>query len=243
MVSQDRVATYIPGLDDLIEGGFPKSSLILISGTPGTGKSNFCSHVLYNNAVKGKKCLYLNLEQGEGRLEMQMKQFGWDASKAQNLKIVTIDSSNPQIVENVLREIEKGPYDIVALDSLDSISTNPASVEEIQQQLRDRIPTITLPALFDQATLSRLKIKKIFSAITKSKATAIVTSERVEGAQGISRDTVSEFLCDGTLLLSSAAIGKKRVRTLEISKMRYTDTPGGRYDLEITKKGLIVSGL
>ena len=236
----ERVPTYIPGFDNFLEGGFPKGSLILVSGTPGSGKSNFCAQLLYYNALKGKKCLYLDLEQDMGDLELQMKMFGWDTSALDNLKIYTIESSNPQIVEKVIKEIERKRYDIIVLDSIDSITTNPASVEEIQQQFRDRVPLITIPALLDQATLTRLKIKKIFNAIKSVKSTAIITSERVEGSMGLSRDTVSEFLCDGVILLSSTAIGKKRARSIEISKMRHTDTPGGRYELEITKKGLNV---
>ncbi len=243
MVSVERVPTYIPGFDGLIEGGFPKGSLILVSGTPGSGKSNFCAQMAFNNAKQGKKCLYLDLEQGEGDLDLQMKLFGWDVSGMKNLKIFTVDSSNPQIVEKVIQEIESTHYDLIILDSLDSITTNPASVQEIQEQFKERISTFSIPALLDQSTLARLKIKKIFNTINKAKATAVLTSERVEGALGISRDTVSEFLCDGIIIFTSTAIGKKRARSVEISKMRQTDTPGGRYDLEITKKGLTVSGL
>ncbi|MEO0133049.1 MAG: ATPase domain-containing protein [candidate division WOR-3 bacterium] len=236
----ERIPTNIPGLDDLIAGGFPKGSLVLITGTPGSGKSNFCSQVLYTNALKGKKCLYLDLEQTEAKIINQMKQFGWDPFINKNLKIVSIESSNPRIVEQVIKEIETGPYDLITLDSLDSITTNPASIEEIQEEFQNRIPQLTIPSLLDQATLARLKIKKIFKVINKARATALVTSEKVEGSYGLSRDTVSEFLCDGVIVLSSTAIGKKRARSIEISKMRHTNTPGGRYDLEITDKGLVI---
>ena len=34
-----RIQTSIPGLDKLIQGGLPKSSITLVSGTPGTGKT------------------------------------------------------------------------------------------------------------------------------------------------------------------------------------------------------------
>ena len=123
----ERIQTYVPGLDGLVDGGFPKGAIILISGTPGTGKSILCSQILYNNALKGKKCLYLNLEQNDGRLESQMAQFDWDASKT-SLKIVSIDSSDPKIVDYVLKEVQNTKYDLIALDSLDSISSNPVTI-------------------------------------------------------------------------------------------------------------------
>ena len=36
----ERVKTGIPGLDELIEGGFPRGDTILIAGKAGTGKQN-----------------------------------------------------------------------------------------------------------------------------------------------------------------------------------------------------------
>ena len=127
----ERISTGIPGLDSLIEGGFPKRSINLVAGTPGTGKSIFCAQILYNNALKGKKCLYLNLEQNEGLLENQMLQFGCDIKKvSKNLKIVAVDSSDQDIVGSVLEQLQGTNYDLIALDSLDSISSTPMESED-----------------------------------------------------------------------------------------------------------------
>ena len=60
-----------------------------------------------------------------------MMQFGWDTASTKSLKIVAIDSSDPKIVEYVLKEIQTVDYDFVVLDSLDSISSNPLTIEEI----------------------------------------------------------------------------------------------------------------
>jgi len=37
-VSEDRVATGIEGFDDLIKGGIPRGSLVLLAGDAGSGK-------------------------------------------------------------------------------------------------------------------------------------------------------------------------------------------------------------
>jgi len=42
----ERVATGIPGLDALIEGGLPQGSVTLVSGGAGCGKTIFCSQYL-----------------------------------------------------------------------------------------------------------------------------------------------------------------------------------------------------
>ena len=46
-VVDERVPTGIDGLDPLIEGGFPKGSLVLLAGNPGTGKTIFSMQFLY----------------------------------------------------------------------------------------------------------------------------------------------------------------------------------------------------
>jgi circadian clock protein KaiC len=241
MLMVERIKTHVAGLDELIEGGFPKGAIILVSGTPGTGKSILCAQVAYHNALNGKKCLYLNLEQNEGRLEAQMEQFGWDIKKTRNnLITVPVDSADPRMVEYLLREIQAAKYDLIILDSLDSISTTPTETTEQPKMNMEKVYSTVIPTIMDTATIGRMRLKKIFSAIAKSKATAILTSERVEGGQGISRDTISEFLCDGIIIVKSLAIGKNFNRTLQISKMRLTEIDGGIKSLSITKKGLLV---
>ncbi|MFH1224172.1 MAG: ATPase domain-containing protein [Candidatus Diapherotrites archaeon] len=240
----DRVSTGISGFDKLIEGGLPKGSITLISGTPGTGKSIFCSQIVYTNALKGKKCLYLNLEQNEGRLEAQMKQFGLDPEKVKsNLKIRAADSSNVETIRYILDAIRETNYDLIVLDSLDSISSTPFEGEKLGKMGFEKIAEGIVPTPLDAPTIGRMKLKKIFTAIAESKATALVTSERVEGAQGISRDTISEFLCDGIIVLTFSSAAGGGNRTLEIRKMRLTDFAEGIVPLDFAKGGIKVTPL
>lgn len=235
----ERISTGIAGFDKLVDGGLPKSSITLVSGTPGTGKSILCAQVIYNNALKGKKCLYLNLEQNEGRLESQMKQFGWDPEKIRkNLKITSVDSSNPNMVEYILEAIGGLNYDLIVLDSLDSISSLPISLEDMGKSGAEKASEFIMPAIFAEPLVGRAKLKRIFTAIAKSKATALLTSERIEGAQGISRDTISEFLCDGIITMHYVEIGIADYRTMLIIKVRNSDHYKDVIPFNITGKGI-----
>jgi len=235
-----RISTGILGFDKLVQGGLPKGSITLICGTPGTGKSIFCAQVVYYNALKGKKCLYLNLEQDDGRLQAQMRQFGWDPQKVKrNLKIVHVNSSDPALVAYVLDEIHNHKYDIIALDSLDSISSTPMDVGEIGKIGMEKVVETVVPTILDVPTVGRIKLKKIFNAIAKAKATALLTSERVQDSPGYSRDTISEFLCDVVIVLH-AVQGEEGFRTLHIPKSRLTKQRSGIYSFEMGKKGIVV---
>lgn len=235
----ERISSGIAGFDGLIEGGLPKGSISLVSGTPGTGKSILCAQLLYNNALKGKRCLYLNLEQNAGRLESQMKQFGWDTEKVRkNLKITSVDSSNPNMVEYILEAIQGLNYDLIALDSLDSISSLPISLEDIDKPGTEKVGELLMPAILAEPLIGREKLKRIFTAIAKSKATALLTSERIEGSGGFSRDTISEFLCDGIITLDYVEIGVADYRTMLIRKVRNSDHYKDIIPFNITGKGI-----
>jgi predicted ATP-dependent serine protease len=61
-----RVPTGIDGLDPLIEGGFPRNSLILLAGNPGVGKTVFGAQFLFRGAKDyGENGLYVSFAESE----------------------------------------------------------------------------------------------------------------------------------------------------------------------------------
>jgi circadian clock protein KaiC len=230
-----RIESFVPGLDRLMQGGFPQGHVILVAGTPGSGKSILCSQILFHNAMKGKRCLYLNLEQNEKSVEAQMVQLGWDPKKPQGLRILSLDADDPNVVNFLLSELATSKYDLVCVDSLDAItSTLPSSTLSFRGE--PAIPTSGV----DPANLTRLRIKTIFKALGQSNATVFLTSERIENQLGLTRDTVSEFLSDGILLLKIGAVGTAVRRTLSILKMRQTKIDLVSHVFEISETGIQV---
>src|SRR4029077_8200799 len=59
-----RLGSGIPGLDDLLEGGFLKRSVTLVSGSAGVGKSVFGLQFLLEGAAQKQPGLYVTLEEG-----------------------------------------------------------------------------------------------------------------------------------------------------------------------------------
>src|SRR6266446_1042075 len=74
-----KIPTFIEGLDDVLDGGFPLGHVVLVSGLPGTMKSTLTYAILHANArQRNAKCLYVSLEQTRPSLEAQMASMGFD---------------------------------------------------------------------------------------------------------------------------------------------------------------------
>ncbi|MEB3860231.1 MAG: KaiC domain-containing protein, partial [Desulfurococcales archaeon] len=57
----ERVRSGIEGLDELLGGGIPRGSIILVAGHPGSGKTVFSAKFLYEGATRwGEPGLYVS---------------------------------------------------------------------------------------------------------------------------------------------------------------------------------------
>src|SRR5256884_9217486 len=86
-----RVSTGIPGLDELLEGGFPTGSLITLAGRPGTGKTIFGSQFLYQGAREsGEPGMYVSMLEGRKGDFGNMKRLGLDLEPLEKKKLIRI---------------------------------------------------------------------------------------------------------------------------------------------------------
>lgn len=51
----DTLSTGNPQIDSILRGGFPKNSINIIMGQPGTGKTIFAEQMVFHNAEIGKR--------------------------------------------------------------------------------------------------------------------------------------------------------------------------------------------
>ena len=77
VVSEERIPSGIPGLDDLFGGaGFYRGSAVLISGTAGTGKTSIAAHFIDAACSRGEKCVYFSFEESTGQVCRNMRSIG-----------------------------------------------------------------------------------------------------------------------------------------------------------------------
>src|SRR5256712_10181889 len=81
MADTEKVASGIPGLDDLIEGGFWPKSTVVILGSSGTGKSTFAIQFLMEGIEQGEQALYVTLEEPPEQIMREADLMGFDMRK------------------------------------------------------------------------------------------------------------------------------------------------------------------
>lgn len=73
-----KIPTYIPGLDDILHGGFPQGRMTLITGDPGTGKTLLALQFLIKGALRGEPGIFVGFEESIANIKNNCATLGWD---------------------------------------------------------------------------------------------------------------------------------------------------------------------
>ncbi|MFH1750740.1 MAG: ATPase domain-containing protein [Candidatus Micrarchaeota archaeon] len=220
----NRVKSGVPGLDELIEGGFPETSSILISGGPGCGKSILCMQYLYNGAkLYNEKGAYITLEEGPHNMWWNMQRFKWDLlplEKADMLKIYKFEPSatmKDDIEGQTQRILEK------------------AREMKVKRLVIDSITAFSL--WLDDVTKIRYAMYNLVEELRKMDVTTLLTCETGGKKDELSRFGVEEFLCDGVVLMYFFPPH----RAMFVRKMRGTNNDKSVHPFTISDKGIEVN--
>lgn len=234
-----RVGTGIEGLDGLLQGGYPQGSVSLVAGTPGTGKTIVCFQYINVGIKNGEKCLFLTSDERIYNLVSQAKKFGFDfdaAMQSGQLKFMYLDLEKRTVHKEMEAEIRLGKYSRVVLDSLTPLSEMPVWVVSRGSEIIPPEDTVmSAPIPIDSIQATRMHVRRILRILEEDDCTALVTSEINEGSRNLSRDSVSEFLVDGILVLDLDPSMDRRKIT--VRKMRGTKHTLKPRDIEINSKG------
>jgi len=222
---KERVKTGIPGLDDVMEGGFRKSSVNLIAGGAGSGKSIFCMQFLVTGIEKyNENGIYISFEENQEKILKDFKRFGWGLEKKIEEGKLVILYYTPEQVQQVL---DAGGGTV--RDAIESINA--------QRLVIDSLTAFTL--LHENELIRRKTCLHLFDEIHKWGITALMTSEQEPDPEKHT-STIMEFEVDGVILLYNVRKGDIRERSLEVFKMRGTHHAAKIFPMKIDNKGIVI---
>ncbi|MDA4113543.1 MAG: hypothetical protein OK474_05830 [Thaumarchaeota archaeon] len=197
-----RVSTGNSKLDSFLSGGFPRGSLILVSGNPGTGKTIFTASFLYNGAVlDGENGIYISFCEGKRSFFENMNSLGLDFERLEKQgrfrfmeMFTTTKEGMGAITGEMLRAIKEFGAKRLVIDSYSVMAQALGGPYEGRQVLHTVLGKI----------------------VRNLGCTTLVIGEQPSGDTRIG-DGAEEFVADGVINLKLTI-----PREMEIRKMRGT---------------------
>ena len=220
-----RLATGVPGLDDILGGGLPEFSFNLIAGQPGSGKTTLAHQIMFALATPERPAIYFTVL-GESPLKMlrYQQQFDFFDPEAINQAVRFVDLSDDamagdldQVLKRIVNEVTAHEPAFVFVDSFRSVAL---AIE------KDGDPHNKLQQLVQQLGM----------LMTSWQATTFLIGEYFTETDANPVFTVS----DGLIWLRQSVQRNSMVRKMEIMKMRGQPTLPGLHTFRIGGSGIEV---
>ncbi len=223
------IPSHIPDLDDILEGGFNKPSVLLVAGAAGSGKTTFAAQSLFNAARAGETCLFIStLSEPPAMINSYMSKFSFFDPKLYEMKRMNIFSLSESL-------IKQGPDAVLEFIN-----------EKLSLHRPSRIAIDPLTALGDvlksdtEALTKEQQRRFYFDLFTSMKSwntLVIITGEFI--LEDLRKSMVG-YLTDGIIYLSEETVGMRVERDLRILKMRGQKYISGKHSFDIRDNGIVV---
>lgn len=218
----DRIPTYVPNLDTILNGGLPRNSTLFISGVPGSGKTILASQIIYNNATPDHKALVVTtVSEPMARIVRFAQGFSFfDAEKVgtsiiyEDIGPLLLQGNGTRALAHVVDLLMKYQPRLLVIDSfkgIHDVSESPGSLRRALYKLAANLATMP--------------------------CTTLLVGEY---AQGTLAGTPEATIVDGIIELSNRPIGLRDYRSLRVRKLRGSDYISGEHAFRITSEGITV---
>jgi circadian clock protein KaiC len=220
-----RLATGVPGLDEVLGGGLPEFSFNVIAGQPGCGKTTLAHQMMFAMATPARPALYFTVL-GEPPLKMLRYQQQFDYFDGDRLNrsihfISLVDDVQAgdldQVLRRIVAEVERHGPGLVFMDSFRSATQQPSGLGAMHLDLQSFVQQLAVLMSTWQATTFLI------------------------GEYGSETDANPVFtVADGLIWLRQSVQRNSMVRKLEIVKMRGQATIPGLHTFRIARGGIDV---
>ena len=147
----DRISTGNPEVDGILAGGFPRNSINVIMGQPGSGKTVFIEQLVFHNAGDDRPILYLTtLSEPVAKVIKYLERFKF-FDEAKLGTAVMYEDIGPHLVKDgigallpVLHDaIASSSPKIIVIDSFKALHDLATSVPEMRQMMYEMTGMLT----------------------------------------------------------------------------------------------------
>ena len=215
--SDNLIKTGIPGFESYLIKGLRKNSSVIVSGSPGSGKTTFGLQFLYSGAKDfDEPGVYITMSQNIDDIKNDCKSFGWDFDdQIQKDKILMIDARPFKIHDETIGKDdslyrgEQLPFEHLTKLFLSSIKRIDAK--------RVVIDSVTILAMqYPDKFYMRQGLQGMIQALENYGVTSLIISEFSENHE----IPLEWFVTSGIIQLRHTRKEDTMERSIQITKMR-----------------------
>ena len=224
----DRISSGIPGLDEILQGGFLRGRAYLLVRAHGTGKTILSIQWLLQGLKNKEKCLLITLSEPAQEIARNIAGFGW------SLEGIEVADLSPLTQEDKPRE-----YRVFPPSQVEEVSIWEKICEPLERFQPDRL-------VLDSMTILRLlspdpyqfrkNILFLVGYLNRLGCTSLLVTEPAD----LEEESALAMAVDSVLRVYRQ-IGERRVlelRYLSVEKTRGSNYLSGLHPFRITPKGI-----
>jgi len=230
--------TGIPGLDEILGGGFLRGKTYLVAGEAGCGKTIFSIQFLIHGALIGEPGLYIAIDEPTNQLLRGLRLFGWDLGDLISSRRLMFLDMRTHFSKIYLRDERKH---IEPRYIIEQILTAARKINA-RRLVIDPIAPLVYGGKEEDVLYAREFLREMVFAIEKTgELTTIMTSEIPTGSSKLSRFGVEEFLASGIIVLGIEEIYGNVERVMYIRKARWAPVKPSKYIFDIVSgRGIVI---
>ena len=235
-MASERVTTGSAGLDTMLSGGFLPSSMVLVRGAPGTGKTSLALQFLVEGARRNEAGLFISFEEFPKSLYRDAQSLGWDLKEVEEEGGLHLMFTSPEVF-------------LASLEPTDSPLNRLIREANIQHLVLDSVSHID--RLTDDAQELRRLYTRTVNGLRRERITALLLGEDRRSNYCQAFKGGLSFLVDVIILMRYVEIESAMQRAILVLKMRgsshakeirrYVIEPGGLNVLDVFegREGLV----
>jgi circadian clock protein KaiC len=226
-----RTSTGVPGLDRLIDGGFPSRRAILLRGQPGTGKTTFGVQFLMDGIACEERGALVTVDEKPEHVIADADRVGWDVAGAIDAKNLSVLDASPFFTAT--RRRGWGPSGVDARQ----VSTD--LIQQIRAIGAKRLVIDSLTSLvpMDMAPGdAQNHLRSIIQSLEGNFGCTTILTWRTHAADDpLWSGHMAEYLASGVMELRLSPSGRSLARSIVLRKMRATPFEPGEYPVTLDR--------